>query len=217
MGFIKNHPAMTVFAVLAVAAIIGIIGTISYVGGVRDEGIKKETALLTTYKTGQANLSTYTNTIIESMGVADAGTEAADTIISNAIKGRYDGNMEPGTGGSMFSAISEAYPDVTANMKQYEKVQTQIEAGRASFEGKQKQMSSQLEDYKNWRDMGLFKSQVVKFLGFPSEDRLAVTVGNETFRGHAALDKMDQVIVSSEARQSYETGVSDPLVGGDKK
>lgn len=213
MEFVKNHKGLTVLVAGIVAMVVLVISMVSYINSVRDEGIRMESALNAEYSSGQSILSTTTNSAIETMGIADQGADKMGSIIIDAVKGRYDGAMEPGTSGGMFSAITEDYPDVTKNVELYAKAQTVVEAGRASFNGHQRKMQSMVSSYDTWKKSGLFKSQVVNnILGFPSTD-LRAKVGGVTYTGEDALDQMRNVIMSSEAAKSFETGISDPLFG----
>lgn len=235
MNFIKNNKAL-----VAIAAVIIVVVTViasgfsyesivrillfavaltiirfSYVNSVRNEGIRIESELNATYKDSMAELSSYTQKVQESLGVAELGTGRVQEILVEAVKGRYDGKMEPGTEGSMFSAIQEAYPDLTATSETYSKIQTLVEVGRDSFKNRQMIMSSRIANYETWKKTGLLRSTVVNMLGFPSDD-LKVTIGDATYKGEDALDKMNEVIMSTEALGDFESGVSDPLIQRDE-
>jgi hypothetical protein len=217
MTFVKNHKGLVIGGAIAALLLIMIVSFISSVNTTRNTLIEKEQALVGEYKTNQNELSTYTNQVTESLGVADAGNDKVGQILKDAISGRYDGKMEPGTGGAMFSAISEAYPDLTANTAMYAKVQDQVIAGRNQYRNTQNKLIDRARDYDTWIKTDFLRSFIVKnVLGAPTDD-LKITVGQNTFRGQDALDKLSQPILSGAAIQSYETGVTDPLIGGAKK
>jgi hypothetical protein len=217
MTFVKNHKGLVIGGAIAALLLIMIVSFISSVNTTRNTLIEKEQALVGEYKTNQNELSTYTNQVTESLGVADAGNDKVGQILKDAISGRYDGKMEPGTGGAMFSAISEAYPDLTANTAMYAKVQDQVIAGRNQYRNTQNKLIDRARDYDTWIKTDFVRSFIVKnVLGAPTDD-LKITVGQNTFRGQDALDKLSQPILSGSAIQSYETGVTDPLIGGTKK
>lgn len=194
--------------VLLVVIAVSIFG---YVNSVRNEGIRQEAALVAQYQDNQNELSTYILQFNESLGIADRSSERLNTILSEAIKGRYDGNMEPGTNGSMFSAIAEAYPDLTASTESYEKVQDLVVSGRNAYKNKQSMLLDRIRVYETWSESGLVKSQVVNSLGFPS-DRLEARVGQDVARGVDALDRMKTLVLVGEAIESYETGTTDSLI-----
>lgn len=197
----------TTLAVITIA----IISVLGYVNGLRDEGIAKENALEQQYQANQNELSTYTTTILESLGVADKGSTKLQNIIVEAVKGRYDGKMEPGTGGAMFSAITEAYPDATATTAAYTKVQDQVVAGRAAYKNQQNKLIDQIRAYENWKEQGYPRSMVINMLGFPTET-LEARVGNTVYKGEEALTYMKRLVLVDSTITAYETGKTAPLI-----
>lgn len=217
MDFVKNNKGTVIGA--AIIALIVILG-FSFYGSVnttRNTIITKEKSLVAQYQSNQNELSTYILQVKESLGVAEAGSDKLNKILSDAISGRYDGKMEPGTGGAMFSAISEAYPDLTATTASYAKIQDLVVSGRNSYKNTQNLLLDKIRDYDTWTQQGLVRSFIVKnVLNAPTND-MKITVGTNTFRGEDALDKMRQLVLSSDAITSYETGVAEPVIGGEKK
>lgn len=212
MDFVKNHKGLVIGGGIAVLLLIVVVSFISSINTTKNTLIQKEQSLVAEYKANQNELSTYTNQVKESLGVADIGNDKVGQILKDAISGRYDGKMEPGTGGSMFSAISEAYPDLTANTAMYAKVQDQVIAGRSSYKNTQNKLIDRARDYETWIKTDLVRSFIVKnILGAPTQD-LKIVIGETTLRGQDALDKLSQPIMSSDAIKSYETGVSDPVI-----
>jgi hypothetical protein len=217
LDFVKNHKGLVIGGGIIAVLLIMLVSFISSVNTTRNTLITKEQALVGEYKTNQTELSAYTNQVKESLGVANAGNDKVGQILKDAISGRYDGNMQPGTGGSMFSAISEAYPDLTANTAMYAKVQDQVVAGRTQFKNSQNKLMDRARDYQTWIQTDFVRSFIVKnILGAPTNE-LKITIGETTLRGQDALDKLQQPIMSSDAVKSFETGVSDPVIGGDAK
>lgn len=203
--------AMTIIGIVAFVGIMAMIG-FGKVNGLRNDLIQKEASLVAQYKDNQNELSTYILQFKESMGVAGKGSERLEEILTEAVKGRYDGNMEPGTGGSMFSAITEAYPDLTATTESYNKVQDLVVSGREGYKNKQTKLLDMIRDYDTWRESDLVNSFIIKnFLNAPT-DRMKVTVGEQTFKGQDALDKISQIVLTKDAIDSYETGETDALI-----
>lgn len=214
-GFKMGKGLIATIGIIVVVVIVAfsIFGTIN---STRNEGIKQENALEAQYRSNQNELSTYILTIKESLGIADKGNNKIDEILSNAIQGRYDGNMDPGTGGSMFSAITEAYPDLTANIKMYEKVQDAVVSGRAAFKNQQNKLLDMVANYENWLQSGIVRSTVVKMIGFPS-GTLEARVGDTVYTGQDALNKMKQIVLVKDATVSFETGETAPLIEPESK
>lgn len=203
-GLLTGIVAVVVLVILA-------FSVFGYINTVRNEGIKQENALEAQYRSNQNELSTYILQFKESLGVADKGSSKLEEILTEAVKGRYDGNMEPGTGGSMFSAITEAYPDLTATTQAYAKVQDLVVSGRNAYKNQQDKLLDQIRAYENWSESGLFRSMVVDMIGFPS-DSLEARVGDKTYKGAEALDKMKDIVLVKDATQAYDTGETAPLV-----
>lgn len=212
MTFVKNHKGLVIAGAIVLLLFIFIASFVSSINSTRNTLIQKEQSLVGEYKANQNELSTYTNQVKESLGVADAGNDKVGQILKDAISGRYDGNMQPGIGGSMFSAISEAYPDLTKNTDMYAKVQDQVIAGRNQYKNTQNKLIDRARDYETWIQSDLMRSFIVKnVLGAPTNE-LKINIGQTTLRGQDALDKLSQPIMSSDAVKSYDTGVSDPVI-----
>lgn len=196
------------FVLIVIIAIASIIG---YVNSIRDEGIAKENALEQQYQVNQNELSTYTATVLETLGIADRANTKQKEFVVEAIKGRYDGKMQPGTGGAYFSAITEAYPDTAKNAEAYAKVQDAVVAGRTAYKNQQNKLVDQIRSYENWKDQGFPRNMVVSALGFPSNS-LEARVGDTRYKGEDALDYMKRLVLTDEAVKSYETGKTAPLI-----
>ena len=194
-----------------VALLIIVVSVFGFINSVKNEGIKRENALESQYRANQNELSTYILQFKESLGVADKGSSKLEEVLTEAIKGRYDGKMAPGTGGSMFSAIQEAYPDLTATTQAYAKVQDLVVSGRNSYKNVQNKLLDQIRSYEDWKGTGMIKPMVADMLGFPT-NALEARVGDKTYKGEEALDKMKDIVLVKEASQAYETGETAPLV-----
>jgi hypothetical protein len=194
-----------------VVIIIAIMSVFGYVNSIRNEGIAKENSLEQQYQVNQNELSTYVVSIQESLGIADKGSSKLQTILVEAVKGRYDGKMQPGTGGAMFSAITEAYPDLTATTGAYAKVQDQVTSGRTAYKNQQNKLLDQIRSYETWQEQGLIQSTVIRSIGFPSNS-LEARVGDTVYKGEEALRYMKRLVLTDEAVTSYETGKTAPLI-----
>lgn len=212
-NFFQKHMKLILGGIAAFVLIIMVLSTFGFVDTTRNEGIQKEAALVAQYNDNQNELSSYLVTTYEALGIADRQSEELNKILIEAVKGRYDndGSLQPGTGGALFSSITEAYPDLSGNTELYGKVQDQIISGRNAYKNKQTLLTQQIANYNTWRESGLFKSFVVKQLGFPS-DRLVVTANGQKVRGEDALDQIATLVLTDEARESYDSGTLDPII-----
>lgn len=214
MEFVKNNKTMIILGAIVLVILIFAMSAFNYVNSARNAGIQKETGLVAQYKDNQNELSTYLLQFNETLGIADRQSDVLNDIILDAVKGRYDSDtsLEPGTGGAMFSAIAEAYPDLTATTATYAKVQDLVVSGRNAYKNKQSKLLDLIRDYNTWRETDLIRSFVVKnVLGFPS-GTLSVTDSGQTFTGQAALDKISQIVLTQGAVDAYEDGTQEPLI-----
>lgn len=211
MPAILKNKAVVGIGITLLVLVIGVFSTLGYVNGVRNTGIEYENSLNAQYQSNQNELSTYILQFNETLGIADKQSAELNSILVEAVKGRYDGAMEPGDEGSMFSAISEAYPDLTANTAMYARVQDLVVSGRNAYKNDQDLLLDKIRVYETWTDTGLFKSVVVNSLGFPS-DRLEARIGTDVVRGDDALDRMKTLVLTDAAVEAYGDGTQKPLI-----
>ena len=209
----KAMKQLIIWGAVALVVIIAVTSVFGFVNGTRDQGIQKSSALEAQYMDNQNELSTYILKFNESLGIADRQNSKLNDVLLDAVKGRYDndGSLNPGTGGQLFSAITEAYPDLSANSEAYMKVQDLIVSGRDAYKNKQTKLLDMVRDYEVWLDSDLVKSKVIKSLGFPG-DYLSVKVGKKTLTGQDALDQIASIVLTEDAQEAYETGTIDPLI-----
>lgn len=194
---------------LVVAGVIG-FGGISVYSKVNSEynaGMSMETRLSEQYQRNQAQLDASTKKIVESVGIANLKSEKMRQIISDAVKGRYEGKMEPGTGGAMFSAIKEAYPQI--DLAVYDKIVDLINGEREAFKNAQTLLLSQLQTYKTWRKTDIIRQWfVVKY--FPSSN-LEARIGTKVYTGAQALEQMQLIVTSDGTDDAFNTGKQGPI------
>lgn len=173
--------------------------------------VDKESRLSAKYQDNQNVLSNYRASIKEAMGVAQTSTAAQDKVLTDAIKGRYTlGSTANPQGGSAFSAILEAYPDIKAVAFPYEKVQSAIFAGREAFKNQQTGLLDLIRDYDNWRNSGIFHQMIVSMVGAPSSN-LEAHIGTKVYTGKAALKQMKLIVITSDTRDAFNSGNDTPL------
>lgn len=194
---------------LVVAGIIGFGGISVYtkVNSEYNAGMSMETRLSEQYQRNQAQLDASTKKIVESVGIANLKSEKIRQIISDAVKGRYEGKMEPGTGGAMFSAIKEAYPQI--DLAVYDKIVDLINGEREAFKNAQTLLLSQLQTYKTWRKTDIIRQWfVVKY--FPSSN-LEARIGTKVYTGAQALEQMQLIVTSDGTDDAFNTGKQGPI------
>lgn len=190
--------------------ILSVYGTIN---SARAGAITRENAIVAQYGDNKAELSKNILIINETLGIADRQSEALNEILADAVTGRYDGELQPGTGGTMFSAIAEAYPDLTATAESYQKVQDAISSQRESFKKQQSKLLDMIRNYKDWTKADLFRSWVLDtFIGGTPTQNLEIQHNGQPLRGQAALDQISTIITTSDAEDAYNTGTQEPII-----
>lgn len=202
---------LIVLGALLVAALVVGVSVYGYVNKLRNDGIRQENNLTATYNNNQNVLSSVTLTVQETLGVADRNSERLEEILTSAVQGRY-GEMTPGTGGEMFSAITEAYPDLTISSEAYTRVQDAVISGRAEFKGQQSLLLDKIQAFDNWREEGFLRSSIVSSLGFPSDRLVARGANGESLYGQEALNKMRQLVLDERTVGDFESGTTEPLI-----
>lgn len=207
----KFKPVYGVVAGVVIIALFAVIGLFSTFNTVQKEGVNWETQLNAQYLANQNELSSYVSGFYEQLGVADRKSEKLNEILVEAVKGRYEGHTsaQPGQG-QLFSAITEAYPDLTANLNVYDKIVDYITGGREAYKSKQDKLLDMLGRYDNWRQSGLVHSRVVSMVGYPSNS-LEARIGNNVTHGEDARNQMYRIVLTDAAVDAYETGTMDPL------
>lgn len=195
-------------AVLAVLLLF--VGFLSLNGKQKDM-VKKETDLSQAYLDAQNVLSSYISEVRESLGVADRSTDALDKVLSDAVRGRYtEGSTAQPGGGELFSAIVEAYPDLSQVGINYQEVQRIVSAGRTRFSNEQSHLLSMVGEYNTWRNSGFIHSMLVGMIGAPS-DNLRADNGTDVVYGEDALDRINDIVRTPEGNDAYRTGQMAPL------
>jgi hypothetical protein len=189
--------------------LVGFFSLYGYTNNLRSQSLDWETQLNAKYLSNQNFLSGYISTFYEQVGIANLKSDKMDQIILDAVKGRY-GNTGFSSNGALFSAITEAYPDVKG-LNIMDRVMDTIAAGRDGYKNKQDDLVDTLRGFDKWRQDGWTQSFIIEHvIGIPSH-RLQARIGDHVVYGQAALEKMQQIVLTSSAKQAYETGTMEPL------
>ena len=202
---------MVAIGATLLAFVLFIVVLFGTVNSYNQKAVRMETALSAQYQANQNELSKFVSSFYETMGIADRKSQQLNTILTDALKGRYEGktSAQPGQG-QLFSAIVEAYPDLSG-LNTYDKVVDLVVSGRQSYANKQDKLLDMLRSYNSWRNESLFRKPVLNMMGVPT-DSLVARVGNHRSTGEAALEKMHLIVLTSQAQDAYENGTMDPLV-----
>lgn len=212
----KSLPKPAQLAIYIGVPLLIVFIVVGYFVSVRSALVEKENGLTATYKANMIELDKFTSTATEQFGIADEAADKIGAVITEAVAGRYQGADPQAQGGELFSALTEAYPDLTANTELYAQVSQTIKSGRQDFADAQSKMASQVANYRTWTDSGFLRPMVTGMLGTPT-DRIRITIANKTaYTGEEALNVMETVIMSSNTGAAIESGVLEPLEFGAK-
>lgn len=197
---------------------LGVVGAILLLGfiafttanGYKREAVGHETSLTSQYRDNQNELSSYISSFYEQVGIANLKSDKLDQILLDAVKGRYEGktSAQPGQG-QLFSAITEAYPDLSG-LNIYDKIVDHIRGGREAYKNKQTKLLDMLRAYDNWRNSSLLRPVFLDWMGVPT-DNLRAQVGKSVYTGAEAREKMYEIVLVKAANDAYDTGQMEPL------
>ena len=195
-------------AAVAVVLLL-VVGVVAKINSVQKDAIGRETTLSAQYDANRIKLSQIKTTFYSSLDVANLKSDKMDQIIEDAVKGRYDGNTsaKPGTG-SLFSAIVEAYPDLSNNLNLYDKIVDFLMTERKEYAQQQTKLRDMIREYDTWRKSGVLHRFWVGLAGAPT-DALEAPANGVTLTGEAALQQMKRLVIHSGAQEAYDTGVDD--------
>lgn len=196
-------------AILAVL-IIFVFGGYAKVNGFRGQVIAAETRLSADYQNDQNQLSSYVLGFGEQVGIADREAQQLRRVLTDAVKGRYDGKMSAVQigQGSLFSAISEAYPNV--DLTTYNDIVGYIQVSREAFRAKQESLLSRVAAYEVLLRGDLFNSLLAGVLRLPTRN-LQAAIGNDVVFGEAALARIKTIVIDSTTSDSFGSGTMKPL------
>lgn len=203
------------YIIPAVVVLIGLLFGLIYItslNSTRNEGIAQENALEAAYSDNQNSLSAYVLTVKEQLQIADRKSDKLDKVLTDAVSGRYDSDLAaatPGEASQLISALTEAYPDLEG-LDAYDRILTEISAGREGFANDQSVLLDQIRSYETWLDQGLWHSYMVRTAGFPS-NRLEARIGDQVTYGAEALEQMKRIVLEASAKRDFATGETAPL------
>lgn len=207
----KLSKKLIIWGSVALIIFITVISTFSYFNGLQQGDVQREVQLSRQYESLKSGLDAFLSTAQEQAGVTKAQSAAFDKIMLDAVQGRYAGKdgkptgANP-TGGSLFSAIAEAYPNLDTLNSSYSRILDTISSGRASFNNNQQKLQDQLREYDQWRKSGIIRSWMIAHVTGAPTDNLVVVNDNGRKTGNAAYDVMSHVITSGVTSQAFSTG-----------
>lgn len=192
-----------------VALIVVLIFAVFIPQSVTSEGNQMEAKLGATYANGANYLSACVVKTEQSVGLVNANTDALDKILKDAIAGRYDTESQAGSA-KLFSAIVEAYPNLSGLDATFQNVLATINGCRDDYKNMQSVVLDNVREFNAWRT-GSWRVRTFGGSDFPN-DNLIINLPGLHLTGSAALAKMSAPIVDAGTSGAYDTGL---LTGGD--
>jgi hypothetical protein len=199
-GYVKWGSALAV-VVLVISVLV------TYVKN-RNEGIELELGMVKFWSQMTVRYDQGRSQIVDGLNIAGEKRDAINKLVKDAIASRrfVDPNDPTKIDRNAFiSAVQEAYPD-TSGTDIYNRLIDQVQALRKGFAHDQTHLADLVRSYDDWRKTGsMFHPQIVRWLGFPS-DNLRIMVNGHEYKGQQALNKLSVVIMSSEGGEIFDSG-----------
>lgn len=212
---IPMRTALIILSIIGGVILLSGLGIYAKFNSINNKSVDLQTQLTAQYLDNQNYLSTFISGFYEQLGVADRKSEQLDAILTDAVKGRYEGGSTAApVGGQFISAMIEAYPDLSG-LDSYDKIIDYVSAGREGYRQQQSKLLDMLRSFDRWRNTGLINKQLIRIMGVPGSD-LRAQIGEDVVTGQAALDRMYLIVLASDAREAYETGELEPLAVPDE-
>lgn len=195
---------------VAVAALILVViivmAILNSIQGTFNEGERREQDLTALYNSSQVSLSTCLDQGRTAAQVTEEEYEKIEEILVNAAGARYTDESTASTvigGGTLFSAVVEAYPQI--DQRSWQNLQTVVVGCRDEFQGSQDRIQAAAAEYNRWRvsnDIfnGWIKGQ------FPSNELMVMTPAGKPLYAMSAYVQITQVVTAEEAKLAFETG-----------
>ena len=172
---------------------------------VKNEGNSRQASLVKKYKETTNYLSDCVVKTTQLVGATKAHTEAINTVVTDAVKGRYEegSSAKPGANDALFSALVEAYPDTSGISKVFGDVMDKIAGCRTDVRRKQSELQNSIALFNKWRDAGT-KTRYFGGSKYPTNG-LEIKVAGRSVTGQEALDQMGNIMAVSEATEGRDT------------
>jgi len=206
----KTWVTILIVILAFVGAGIAVGGSLyGYGNSIRDTNIAFETRLPAEYDNNKNVLSSYVLGFYEQLGLANLKSEKMDTIIRNAMLGRF-GEKGFSADGAFIAAIREAYPDISG-LNAYDKILDYVKAKREEFKNTQSKLRDIVRSYESWLREGIVQSWIIANILHAPTDRLVIKAGETVYRGRVALDKIAELVIDDTTADAYQVGRMKPL------
>jgi hypothetical protein len=215
----KIDPGVRRIAIASTLSLLLLSG-FAKVNALRSQMVGLELGISAQYKNNQNQLSAYALAYSEQVSIADRQSdqqrriladleaERLRRVLTEAIKGSYDGKVDKAGQPVLFSAIKEAYPKV--DLASYNKILLFVQANREAFRSQQQILLDKIRNYKRFSEGDIINSFIIHQLGFPS-NHLTAEIGDQKLFGAAALNQIEQIVTDDTTRAAFASGSMKPL------
>lgn len=204
--------ALIVCGVLVVILLCcGGIGISQYTGNI-STGNAKQNDLTATYADAANYMSNCIVKTNQAANVAKANADAFDQVIKDAIAGngkagQFNLNTPQGQAGFM-PLLVQAYPQLEGQTDLFKKVLAVIVGCQDDFRNKQSVVLDHVRSFNTWRQN--FWTSLLGGSSFPNDNLVINLPGVPMVTGQAALLKMGQPIIATDAADAYKNGTYAP-------
>lgn len=206
-----RKPRVLIPVVGAVALLVVVLSVWQYHISVTNEGEALQERVEQTYESAQNSLSTCLDQGQTAAQVADQEFDRLKDILIDVASARYvDGQGNPTGasqalgGGVFFSAVFEAYPNIS--QQGFQNLQAVVVGCRDEYQGSQDRLFNEVREFETWIQVGNVFNQWIKN-NFPTDSLDAEDYGTgDLLVGQPALEYMSRVIMVVEARDAYRDG-----------
>ena len=194
---------------LVVVVIVAVftVSTINMIKGTFNEGERMEQKLTALYSNSLGTLSECLDKGRVAAQVSVEEFERLKDVLTEVVGVRYEEGSDVSEvlgGGSAFSAIVEAYPQI--DQRSWQNLQVVVVGCRGEFQAAQERIQADASIYEQWRVSedafnGWIKEQ------FPSDELFVITPSGVPLDGRAAFEHITRVVTLEEANKAFESGV----------
>jgi len=203
-----------VVSIVLLVTITGVaVGIYGYMNSLRSESVLQETALNAQYLANQNYLSFYISGFYEQLGIVKYKSDKLNEILVDYAKGRSFGKAGQSDQAAFINAVVEAVPDLKG-LDIADKMMDYVTAGREGYRAVQDKLLDMLKRYDAWRQDGYIQSWIIEHIvGVPS-NRLQARIGDDVVEGEEARKYMYRIVLASQAKDAYKSGIMEPLMPG---
>ncbi len=210
MEWIKKHKSLVIIVAIVLTVIIIVLIAVSYTFSVRNQGERYEQRLTQLYGESVNSLSTCLDQGQVAAQVTKQEFESIKEILVDVAAARYvddEGDTTDASevlgGGSLFSGLQEAYPQI--DQRSWQNLQTVVVGCRDEFQGAQNRVLNEARLFNEWRvSDDLFSSWIKQ--SFPSNELKVVTANGDTLYAMSAYDRITRVVAVDDANEAFESG-----------